>query len=71
MKNVSIENILNLYSNYLDKPQNIDIDYTMNLDLTINELLSTDLTVQVVYDDNAYQGFQVREIFGLGFNLKF
>jgi hypothetical protein len=27
MANVSIENRLNLYSNYLDDPQNVDIDY--------------------------------------------
>jgi hypothetical protein len=31
MTNVSIENRLNLYSNYLDKPQNVDIDYQMNI----------------------------------------
>jgi hypothetical protein len=30
MANVSIENRLNLYSNYLDDPQNVDIDYQMN-----------------------------------------
>jgi hypothetical protein len=31
MANVSIENRLNLYSNYLDNPQNVDIDYQMHL----------------------------------------
>jgi len=70
-KNVSMENIFSFYSNYLDKPQNIDIDYTLNLVMTINEWLSTDLTFQTIYDDNAYSGFQVREVFGLGINLNF
>ena len=69
MKNVSIENIAAFYSNYLDKPQNIDIDYTMNLVMKINDVLSTNLTFQTIYDDNAYNGFQVREVFGLGVNL--
>ncbi len=69
MKNISIENIFSIYSNYLDKPQNIDIDYTMNLVLKINDVFSTNLTVQTIYDDNAYNGFQVREVFGLGLNL--
>ncbi|PCI11752.1 MAG: hypothetical protein COB73_01300 [Flavobacteriaceae bacterium] len=69
MKNVSFENILTLYSNYLDKPQNVDLDYTMNMVLTINKWLSTDLTFQTIYDDNAFQGFQMREVFGLGVNL--
>ena len=71
MENVSIEHILNLYSNYLDKPQNIDIDYTMNVVMTINKYLSTNLAFQTIYDDNAYKGFQVREVFGLGINYGF
>jgi len=69
MENVSFENILTLYSNYLDRPQNVDLDYTMNFVLTINKWLSTDLTFQTIYDDNAFSGFQVREVFGLGVNL--
>ncbi len=71
MKNVSMENLISLYSNYIDKPQNIDIDYTMNLVMKINDVLSTNLTFQTIYDDNAYSGFQVREVFGLGVNLNF
>ncbi len=69
MKNVSMENIVSIYSNYIDKPQNVDIDYTMNLVMKINDVLSTNLTFQTIYDDNAYQGFQIREVFGLGVNL--
>jgi len=71
MKNISMENILNLYSNYLDKPQNIDIDYTMNVVMKINDVFSTNLTFQTIYDDNAYAGFQIREVFGLGVNIGF
>jgi hypothetical protein len=71
MENVSMENILNLYSNYLEDPQNVDIDYTMNLVMSINKYLSANLTFQAVYDDNAFQGFQVREIFGVGINYGF
>ncbi|WP_103866258.1 DUF3078 domain-containing protein [Aquimarina sp. I32.4] len=71
MKNVSIENILNLYSNYLEDPQNIDIDYTANVVMTINKYLSTNFTFQAIYDDNASQGFQIREVFGLGVNYGF
>ncbi|ATA72811.1 MULTISPECIES: DUF3078 domain-containing protein [Capnocytophaga] len=70
MDNVSMENILNLYSNYLDKPQNIDIDYTANLVMTINKYLSANFTFQAIYDDNAVKGFQVREVLGLGVNYK-
>jgi hypothetical protein len=71
MENISMENILTLYSNYLDKPKNMDIDYTMNIVMKINDVFSTNLTFQAVYDDNAYSGFQIREVFGLGINVGF
>lgn len=71
MENVSMENILNLYSNYLEDPQNLDLDYTMNLVMTINKYLSANLAFQTIYDDNAFQGFQIREVFGVGVNYGF
>lgn len=71
VKNVTMENILTLYSNYLEDPQNIDLDYTMSIDMTINEVLSANLIFQTIYDDNAYEGFQIREVFGLGVNYSF
>jgi hypothetical protein len=71
MENVSMENILNVYANYLEDPQNMDLDYTMNLVMTINKYLSANLTFQTIYDDNAFEGFQVREVFGVGINYGF
>jgi hypothetical protein len=71
MKNVSMENILNLYSNYLEDPQNVDLDYTLNIVMTINKYLSANLAFQTIYDDNAFKGFQTREVFGLGVNYGF
>jgi hypothetical protein len=71
MTNISIENRLNLYSNYLDQPQNVDIDYQMNIFLKINKYLSANVAVQAIYDDNSIQAVQVREVFGLGVNYGF
>lgn len=71
MENVAMENILNLYSNYLEDPQNVDINYTMNLVMKINSYLSANLTFQTIYDDNAFEGFQIREVFGVGINYGF
>lgn len=71
MANVSFENILNLYSNYLDKPQNVDLDYQLNIVLKINRFLSTNISFQTVYDDNAFQGFQLRQVFGVSANYGF
>ncbi|MFD0992703.1 DUF3078 domain-containing protein [Tenacibaculum geojense] len=71
MENVSVENILNLYSNYLEDPQNVDLDYTVNVVMKINKYLSANLALQAIYDDNAFKGFQTREVFGLGVNYGF
>lgn len=70
-KNVTLENILNLYSNYLEDPQNVDLDYQLNIVMKINEYLTTNIAFQTIYDDNAYRGFQVRQVFGVGFNYGF
>ncbi len=69
MANVSFENILSLYSNYLEDTQNVDIDYQLNVVMKINKYLSTNLSFQAIYDDNAFQGFQIRQVFGLGVNF--
>lgn len=71
LENVSMENILNLYSNYLDKPGNIDLDYTINFVMKINKYMSTNLSLQAIYDDNAIKALQTKEIFGLGVNYIF
>lgn len=72
MKNISMENILALYSNYLEDPQNVDLDYTMNLVMAINKYISANFVFQTIYDDNANRnGFQVREAFGIGVNATF
>jgi len=66
-----MENILNLYSNYLEEVQNVDLDYTMNIVMSINKYLSANLSFQTIYDDNAFEGLQTREVFGLGINYGF
>ncbi|WP_163398524.1 DUF3078 domain-containing protein [Flavobacterium fluviatile] len=71
MTNVTAENILNLYSNYLEDPQNVDMDYSLNIIMKINKYLSANFSFQAIYDDNAFQGFQTRQVFGLGVNFGF
>lgn len=66
MKNVSVENFLNLYANYIEDFGNVDLDYTLNVVLKVNKYLSTNFTMQAIYDDNAVRGFQVRQVLGVG-----
>ena len=61
---------LKLFSNYLENFSNIDLDYLVQIDFDINPLLSTQLIFQLIYDDNAISRLQVREVFGIGAQLK-
>lgn len=69
MANVSFENILSAYSNYLEDPQNVDLDYQLNIVMKVNKYLSTNLSFQAIYDDNAFNGFQIRQVLGVGVNF--
>ena len=71
MENVSVENILNLYSNYLEEAENVDIDYQLNIVMKINKYLTSNFAFQTIYDDNAFRGFQTKQIIGLGVNYIF
>ena len=71
MENISFENTLNLYSNYLEDPQNVDIDYMANVVMTVNNWITANIAFQAIYDDNAVQGFQIREALGIGLTHKF
>ena len=71
LPNITVENTLNLYSNYLDKPANVDIDYTLNLLMKVNNYISANFIFQAIYDDDAAKAFQIREAFGAGLTYKF
>jgi len=71
MKNMLMENKLNLFQNYLEDPLNIDVDYTLSLEFTINQFFSTNILLQILYDDNAIPEIQLKEVFGVSFNVNF
>ena len=71
VKNVTVDNNLALYVNYIEDPYNIDINYTLNINLIVNKYITGSFTFQAIYDDNAASGFQVREVLGLGLNYDF
>lgn len=80
MENINFENILKLYSNYLQDPQNVDVDYLANLNLQVNKFITVNAAVQLLYDDNVTliksdgregPGLQVRQILGAGVTYKF
>jgi len=79
MKNVNLTSQLTLFSNYVDNPQNIDMDLQMLFTMKINKFLTATLNLQFIYDDdimitdsdgNTGPRMQVKEIFGLGLSYK-
>jgi hypothetical protein len=70
-KNIVFENTLNLYADYLEKTQNVDLDYTLNVNMQVNEYITTNLAVQLIYDENAISGLQVRQVLGVGLKYSF
>ena len=70
LENIKYKQDLKLFSNYLEDASNIDLDYLVQIEVDINPFLSTQLIFQLIYDDNAISILQVREVFGVGVQLK-
>lgn len=86
VENVSLETKLDLFSNYLDTPQNIDIHWDVLLNMKINDYLSANLITNLIYDDDVSIAIdkdgdgvidekgprvQFKELFGVGLSFKF
>lgn len=66
MQNLAIDNTVNIFSNYLKKPQNMYLSYMGILVMKINKLLSTQLVFEVIYDENQIKKTQLKETLGVG-----
>lgn len=71
MENIEMENIVTLYSDYLEKFGNIDIDYQANIRFKVNRAIKMLLTFHTIVDDNSSSKIQFRQLFGLGVNYSF
>lgn len=86
MKNVTLQSKLDLFSNYLDKPQNIDVNWETLISMKINKYISATIMTHLIYDadvdivikeatanDPAVVGprVQFKEVLGVGFSYKF
>ena len=52
MENVTWTHQIDLFSNYLNKPGNIDVNWTGLLELKVNEVLRTTVSTHLIYDDD-------------------
>lgn len=71
MTNVTYKSRFDAFSNYRSKPGNIDIFWTNILALKVNQFLSANIAVDLLYDDDAIARLQLRQLLGVGFSAKF
>ena len=67
MENIHLTNKAWLFSNYLDHPERIAIGYSGILNLKINKYISSNITLDLVYDHNQIRKVQLKQTLGLGF----
>tara|TARA_B100000508_G_scaffold135364_2_gene127096 strand:- start:2906 stop:3835 length:930 start_codon:yes stop_codon:yes gene_type:complete len=86
VKNVELDTKLNFFSNYLENPQNIDVNWDLMLNMKVNKWLSASISTNLIYDhdidvpldrddDGVDDGFgprtQFKEVIGVGLNMTF
>lgn len=50
MKNVNLETKLELFSNYIDNPQNVDLNWELFLRMKVNKFITASINTQMIYD---------------------
>ncbi len=85
IKNVNLYTRLQLFSNYLQSPANIDVKWDVQLVLTVNKWLTTNISTNMIYDndtktvsvneagENILKGAKVqfKEALSVGFTFNF
>jgi hypothetical protein len=51
-KNIMLDHRLSLYTDYLNKFGNIDVNWQLSLDMTVNEYVKANIGTHIIYDDD-------------------
>lgn len=85
-KSVSVLSKLDLFTNYMQNPENIDVNWENVIGLKVNKYISATVTTQLIYDDDVIieidkngdgiiekkgPRIQFKEVIGVGFTYKF
>lgn len=52
LKNVKLSTKLDLFSNYLENPENIDVNWEVDINLKVNKFLTATVSTKMIYDDD-------------------
>ena len=70
-KNITYKTRFDAFSNYKSKPQNVDIFWTNIIAMKVNKVISANIALDFLYDDNAIGRLQRRQLLGVGLSAKF
>ncbi len=84
MENITFQTMLELFSNYIEKPENVDVNWTTLTTFKVNRFISATLTSHLIYDDDIIltrttgdkkgtmgPDVQFKQVLGVGFTYKF
>ena len=86
MKNVNFQTKVDLFSNYMKNPENVDVSWEVLLSMKVNKFISATLSTHLIYDDDVIitvdkdndgiydingPRVQFKEILAVGFSYKF
>jgi hypothetical protein len=86
MENVGLQTRIDLFSNYLNNPQNVDVNWETLIDLKVNKYISATIGTHIIYDDDImiavdrdkdgiFDGvgprIQFKQLLNVGFSYKF
>lgn len=67
MENITLLNNASVFSNYLDHPERLVLSYGGILNMKINKYISTNITLDLLYDHNQIKKTQLKQTLGVGF----
>lgn len=66
MEGMNLDNQLNVFTNYLDHPERIDISYKGDLNIKFNKYISTVFSIELIYDHDQVARLQRKQTLGVG-----
>ena len=67
MENMNLTNTASVFSNYLDHPERLVLGYGGILNMKINKYVSSNITLDLLYDHNQIKKTQMKQTLGVGF----
>ena len=66
MENITLQNTASVFSNYLDHPERLVLSYGGILNMKVNKYISTNVTLDLLYDHNQIKKTQLKQTLGIG-----